>query len=74
MEFAGDDVRGVTVHEAARIMGKAAAGEILVSEATRALAQPSGFTFDDRGEHTLKGLEGERRLYALLANGSGNAR
>jgi hypothetical protein len=44
---AGDAVVGVTVHEAARIMGKAAAGEILVSEATRALAQPSGFAFDD---------------------------
>jgi class 3 adenylate cyclase len=67
VEFAGGDVRGVTVHEAARIMGKAAAGEILVSETTRALAQPSGFAFDDRGGHILKGLEGERRLYALRA-------
>jgi RNA polymerase sigma factor (sigma-70 family) len=56
---------GLDVDEAARIMGKAAAGEILVSETTRALAQPSGFSFDDRGSHTLKGLEGERRLYAL---------
>jgi class 3 adenylate cyclase len=74
VEFAGRDVRGVTVHEAARIMGKAAAGEILVSEATRALTQPSGFAFDDRGPHTLRGLEGERRLYALLANGDANAR
>jgi Adenylate and Guanylate cyclase catalytic domain len=32
VEFAGGDVRGVAVHEAARIMGKAGAGEILVSE------------------------------------------
>jgi class 3 adenylate cyclase len=65
VEFAGGDVRGVAVHEAARIMGKAAAGEILVSETTRALAQPSGFGFDDRGLQRLKGLEGERRLYAV---------
>jgi class 3 adenylate cyclase len=70
VEFAGGDVRGVAVHEAARIMGKAAAGEILVSETTRALAQPSGFAFEDRGAHTLKGLEGERRLHALLADGA----
>jgi class 3 adenylate cyclase len=70
VEFAGDDVRGVAVHEAARIMGKAAAGEILVSETTRALAQPSGFAFDDRGAQMLKGLEGERRLYALRADGA----
>jgi class 3 adenylate cyclase len=68
VEFAGGDVRGVAVHEAARIMGKAAAGEILVSETTRALAQPSGFAFDDKGLHTLKGLEGDRRLYAFLAD------
>lgn len=49
VEFAGGDVRGVAVHEAARIMGMAGAGEILVSETTRVLAQPSGFAFDDRG-------------------------
>jgi class 3 adenylate cyclase len=69
VEFAAGDVRGVAVHEAARIMGQAAAGEILVSETTRALAQPSGFGFDDRGPHTLKGLEGERRLYAYAGDG-----
>jgi class 3 adenylate cyclase len=70
VEFAGGAVRGVAVREAARIMGKAGAGEILVSETTRALAQPSGFAFADRGSHTLKGLEGERRLYAYLVNGT----
>jgi class 3 adenylate cyclase len=70
VEFAGGDVRGVAVHEAARIMGKAAASEILVSETTRALAQPSGFAFEDRGLHTLRGLEGERRLYAFRAAAS----
>jgi class 3 adenylate cyclase len=70
VEFVGGTVRGVAVHEAARIMGKAAAGEILVSETTRALAQPSGFAFEDRGPHTLKGLEGERRLYAFRADGA----
>jgi class 3 adenylate cyclase len=70
VEFAGGDVRGVAVHEASRIMGRAAAGEILVSETTRALAQPSGFAFDDRGLHTLKGLEGDRRLYAFRADGA----
>jgi class 3 adenylate cyclase len=70
VEFAGGDLRGVAVHEAARIMGKAAAGEILVSETTRVLAQQSGFAFDDRGLQTLKGLEGERRLYAFVPDGA----
>jgi hypothetical protein len=35
---------------------------------TRALAQPSGFAFDDRGLQKLKGLEGESRLYAYLGD------
>jgi class 3 adenylate cyclase len=70
VEFAGGDVRGVAVHEAARIMRTAAAGEILVSETTCALAQPSGFAFEDRGLHTLRGLEGERRLHAFVAEGT----
>jgi class 3 adenylate cyclase len=69
VEFAGGSIRGVAVHEAARIMGEAAASEILVSETTRALTHPSGFAFDDRGLHTLRGLEGERRLYALTGVG-----
>lgn len=67
VEVVGSDVRGVTVHEAARIMAAAAADEILVSDMTRALAGASGLAFDDRGAHTLKGLDGEWRLAAFVA-------
>ena len=67
VELVGEDVRGVTVHEAARIMAAAGPDEILVSELTRALCGASGFAFEDRGAHVLKGLEGEWRLAALLA-------
>jgi class 3 adenylate cyclase len=45
-------------------MGEAGADEILVSETTRALALASGFVFEDRGAHALKGLPGEWHLYA----------
>src|SRR6185312_11527216 len=48
VELVGNDVRGVAVHEAARIMAEAGAGEILVSELTRGLAG-TGFAFEDRG-------------------------
>jgi len=65
VELVGRDVRGVTVHEAQRIMAAAGEDEILVSEFTRALAAASGLVFEDRGTHTLKGLEGEWRLAAL---------
>lgn len=67
VELVGEDVRGVTVHEAARIMSAAAPGEILVSDLTRALAGASGLAFEDRGTHTLKGLDGEWRLAAFVA-------
>jgi len=61
-----DGVRGIAVHEAARIMAAAGSGEILVSDIARALAAPAGLTFEDRGEQALKGIEGSRRLYAYL--------
>jgi class 3 adenylate cyclase len=64
VEIVGTDVRGVTVHEAARIMAAAGPDEILVSELTRALAGGAGFAFEDRGAHVLKGLDGEWRLAA----------
>jgi class 3 adenylate cyclase len=62
----GEDVRGVAVHEASRIMAAGATDEILVSDLTRALAGASGLRFDDRGTHTLKGLEGEWPLAAFV--------
>ena len=67
VELVGADVRGIAVHEAARIMAAAGSGDILVSDLTRALAGASGLVFEDRGTHTLKGLEGEWRLAAFVA-------
>lgn len=68
VELVGEDVRGVAVHEAARITALAAKDEILVSDLTRALAGAAGLVFEDRGTHTLKGLEGEWRLAAYVAD------
>lgn len=65
VEVVGNDVRGLAVHEAARIMAAAAADEILVSDLTRVLAGPAGFAFEDRGTHALKGLDGEWHLAAF---------
>jgi class 3 adenylate cyclase len=61
-----DGVRGIAVHEAARIMSAARAGEILVSDIGRVLAAPAGLAFEDRGEVALNGIEGPRRLHAYL--------
>lgn len=66
VELVGTDVRGVAVHEAARILAAAASDEILVSATTRALAGSSRLRFEDRGTRTLKGLPGEWQLFAYL--------
>lgn len=65
IEFVGDDVLGVTVHEAARIAAVAAEGEVLVTAVTRDLAAGVGLAFEDRGEHELRGFDGVRRLFAV---------
>ncbi len=65
VELVGGHVRGLAVHEAARIMAAARTDEIFVSEIVRAFAAQSGLTFEDRGEHALKGLPEPRRLFVL---------
>lgn len=59
------DVRGVAVHEAARIMALADASEVLVSGTTRDLLTGSSVVFEDRGLHELKGVSGMRQVFAL---------
>jgi class 3 adenylate cyclase len=65
IEFVGDDILGVTVHEATRVAAVAAVGEVLVTAITRELAQGSGLSFVDRGEHVFKGFEDARRLFSV---------
>jgi class 3 adenylate cyclase len=65
VEIVPGDVRGLAVHELARILGIAGAGEILVSSTTRELAAGGGLSFEDRGMHRFKGVPDERRVYAL---------
>lgn len=65
LQVTADDVRGIAVHAAARIMAVAGPGEILVSATVRDLVDGSGLRFADAGVHELKGLEGARQLYRL---------
>ncbi len=64
VELAGESLRGIAVHLAARILGIAAPGEVLVSRTTHDLVEGAGLTLTDRGEHDLKGIEGSRRVFA----------
>lgn len=71
VDVVGSSVRGIAVHEAARVMAAAGAGEIMASELTRNLAEASGLVFEDRGTHALKGINGERRLFVYVGADTG---
>ncbi|MCL4286108.1 MAG: alpha/beta fold hydrolase [Thermoleophilia bacterium] len=61
----GDDVAGLAVHLASRILSSARPGEILVSRTVHDLVIGSDLSFTDRGEHQLKGISDPWRLYAV---------
>ena len=67
-ELAGDKLRGIAVHIAARVMSQAQPGEVLVSSTVRDLVSGSGLSFEDRGAHRMKGVDGEWRLFAAGAS------
>jgi class 3 adenylate cyclase len=64
VEVVNDRIEGIAVHIGARIAAEAAPCEVLVSSIVRDLAAGSGIDFEDRGEHDLKGVPGEWKLYA----------
>ena len=65
IEVAGDDIHGLAVHEAARILSLADSGDVLVSSTTVSLAGDSGIEFEDRGEFELRGVPGKHQLFAV---------
>ena len=64
-ELVGEKIAGIAVVTGARISSLAAPGEVLVSSTVKDLVAGSGFSFDDRGEHGLKGVPGTWRVYAV---------
>jgi class 3 adenylate cyclase len=62
VERRGEDVAGVTVHAAARVMALAAPGEILVTTPVEAAAVGGRHRFEPAGTHDLKGLPGRWEL------------
>ena len=66
VELIAGQVRGIAVHAAARVAALAGPGEILVSQTTHDLLDGSGLVFADRGLHELKGLTGQRAVFALV--------
>ncbi|WP_066897992.1 adenylate/guanylate cyclase domain-containing protein [Mycolicibacterium houstonense] len=69
-ELLDGDIGGIAVHIAARILGKAGAGEILVSSTVRDLVVGSGTGFADRGDVELRGVPGTWHLLAVDRHGA----
>ena len=65
VERRGVDVGGIGVHIAARVMGTADPGQILVSRTVRDLVVGSDISLIPRGTAALKGLEGEWELFLV---------
>lgn len=65
VELRGEDVGGIAVNLASRVMSQAKSSEILVSSTVKDLVIGSGIEFEDRGVQALKGVPGEWRLYAV---------
>jgi class 3 adenylate cyclase len=65
VELRGEDVGGIAVHIAARVMAAARPGEVLVSSTVHDLVAGSDQVLEDRGTHQLKGVDGHWHLFAV---------
>jgi class 3 adenylate cyclase len=65
VEVMGNDIGGIAVHIAARVLSFAGPGELVVSGTVKDLVVGSGIRFEDRGEHELRGVPGSWRLWGV---------
>jgi len=65
VERTGDDLRGVAVHLASRVMDVAGPGEVIVTATTRELVAGTELVFVEKGSFELKGISGPRTLFRV---------
>ncbi|HEX2089088.1 MAG TPA: adenylate/guanylate cyclase domain-containing protein [Actinomycetota bacterium] len=68
----GEDYLSIDVNRAARIASAGHGGQVLLSDATRTLAEtalPQGVSIADLGRHGLKDFDEPQRLYQLVIDG-----
>ena len=63
-EVVGDDIAGLAVHIAARLLALARGDEILVSGTVADIVAGSSLELSDRGIHSLRGVPGQWRVLA----------
>ncbi|MBA3690235.1 MAG: adenylate/guanylate cyclase domain-containing protein [Actinobacteria bacterium] len=67
VEMIDGEIGGIAVNIGARVGAKADASQVLVSQTVKDLVAGSGLTFDDAGEHELKGVADRWHLYAAAS-------
>jgi class 3 adenylate cyclase len=65
-EIIDDDISGISVHIAARIMSKAMPGEVFSSGTVKDLVAGSGIKFEKKGLFSLKGIPGAWEIYSVV--------
>jgi class 3 adenylate cyclase len=65
-ELRGDDVAGMAINLAARVMHIAGDNEVLVTRTVKDLSLGSELSFESRGSRTFKGVPGEIDVYAVV--------
>lgn len=60
-----NDIGGIAVHVAARVLSKAAPDQILITMTVKYLLGGTGLEFTDLGEFSLKGIDDKYVLYAF---------
>jgi len=67
VETIDGEIGGIGVAIGARVAAMAGASEVLVTSTVRDLTAGSGLTFEDTGEHELKGVPDRWRLYRVVS-------
>ena len=67
IDLMGEDVGGIAVNIAARVLAEADTNEVWVSRTVKDLVVGSGFKFTETGTYSLKGVPGEWGLFSVEA-------
>lgn len=65
-ERRGNDLGGIAVHIASRLLGHAGAGDVVASGTVKDLVVGSGVAFEARGETNLRDVPGSWHIYTAI--------
>jgi pimeloyl-ACP methyl ester carboxylesterase len=70
VEMSGGKITGIAIVVGARVGAMAGPSEVLVTSTVKDLVAGSSLTFEEHGEHELKGVPGTWRVFRVLGGGS----